>query len=142
MKALSESKIAEIREHIEDANVWEYVLNPDDQRQKDRLERINAKDRHVLYVAYISKSSFLASDDKKDFRQETVNHEEHKELEFYWDVEAVSFDRFLRILIKEEEEKLGRYDYFLDAVVNTMVHMLSHSVDKIFEKLYEDNEDN
>lgn len=92
-KCLSATEIAKIRGHIEAANILEYVLDTKKHKKAiDRLEYINEKDRHVLYLAYISNSKYLVTEDM-DFRSETVHHDEG--LDFYFPVEAVSFDSFL-----------------------------------------------
>lgn len=139
VKALSESKIAEIHGHIEEAEVQESVLDTEKHRRGiDSVRHINDKDRHVLYLAFVSKSKYLVTQDTDGFRLEDINHNEHMELEFYFPVEAVSFDDFLCALAQGEKQSQDNFDDFLAAVVATMVYMWDYSVEEIFCKLNED----
>jgi len=131
---LSGKKVKKTRKYLEAAGFRKENLDFDDRKKIDLLEHVNEKDRHVLYLAFISKSSFLVTADRK-FRREDINHEDHQRLEFYYPVEAVSLDEFLCTLMEEDKNQEDRHANFLDAVQDAMVYMRSYSVDKIFSWL-------
>ena len=128
---LSEGQIEMTLRYLENVGFRREDLDNDDQEKIDLLKHVNEKDRHVLYLAFISKSRFLVTADKK-FRREDINHEDHQRLEFYYPVEAVSLDEFLCYLMEECEDRYKDLTIFLDAAKEAMVYLRKNTVKDIF----------
>ena len=104
----SRKQIKNTQKYLEAGKFRREDFDSNDHKKICLLEHANKKDRHVLYLAFISKSRFLVTEDKK-FRREDINHEDHQRLEFYSHVEAVSLDEFLVYLMEERQKSTGLY---------------------------------
>jgi len=133
---MDDDKIAKICKDMVDTGALEYALDKDEHANNiDMLIHTTQTDRHVLYLAYLSKSRFLVTNNLKDFLRETVEHKDHKQLEFYSKVIVVSFDDFFCMLLcKRRLAKKVRID-----VARTMAHIPDKSVEDILGKLHKDN---
>lgn len=128
---LSEDQINNTRGHLEHAGFRREELTDNDQEKIDLLKHVNEKDQHVLYLAFITKSKFLVTADKK-FRREGIHHEDHQRLGFYYPVEAVSLDKLLCYLMEECEDRHKSINIFLKAIKQAMGFLPKTNVDEIF----------
>jgi len=132
VRGMTMDKVASIRGHIAFANVEEQDLdNPEHKDKMDLLSHVNEKDKHVLYLAYISKSDFLVTEDI-DFQDEVNNNENNTHLEFYFPVKAVSFDSCIYAMIGKEN-----FDEFVKAVIGTLTYMWGYEPQTIFNEIEE-----
>lgn len=133
---LSEARIAEIREDIKSSIGNGVVLDTIPHKREIAALRLkDKKDRHVLYLASITKSRYLVTYNLGDFTEKQISHDDNKHLGFHPNFEVSHFDRFLCTLIEKEKQTKGDCEDFLAAVAETMVPMRNSSVRKTLRNL-------